>query len=324
LPYDAVEVVFPNEEEGFALSGTLTLPRTEAPVPAVVLISGSGAQNRDEEAYNHRPFLVLADHLTRQGIAVLRYDDRGVGGSGGERATATPEDFAGDAWAAVQFLLTETDRIDPSWIGLVGHSEGGLVAPLVASDHGEVAFVVLLAGPGLPGDELNVLQQEAMLRAYGVDEDQIAAISEGSRKIYRTILEGQDRAASEARIREISESFGKDEATIDAELPIYFSEWYRFFLSYDPAPALARLACPVLSLRGTVDLQVTVENHEAIRRALAGGASSDYAVIELEGLNHLFQTATLGLIEEYVQIEETFAPRALDTISEWILRITGR
>jgi len=324
FPYDEVEVVFQNEAEGFSLAGTLTLPRTDEKVPAVVLISGSGAQNRDEEVYNHRPFLVLADHLTRQGIAVLRCDDRGVGGSGGDRATATAESFAADTWAAVQYLLqAHGDRVDPSWIGLVGHSEGGLVAPYVAADHGEIAFVVLLAAPGLPGDELTVLQQEALMRAYGVDDEQIQAISEASRRIYRTIIEESDRRTAEKTIRELSKSFGKSDEAIDAEMEIYFSKWYRFFLSYDPAPTLARLTCPVLALRGSLDLQVTAENHVAIEEALAAGSASSHTVMELEGLNHMFQNAQSGRLEEYAQIEETFAPVALEVVSTWILEVVG-
>ena len=320
-PYRIEEVRFENPDAGISLSGALTLPREGDPFPAAVLISGSGSQDRNQQIFNHRPFLVIADFLTRRGFAVLRFDDRGVGGSEGDPRVATSEDFAGDAWAAFQFLLRRPD-IDHAAIGFIGHSEGGIIAPLVAAEHPEAAFLVLLAGPGIPGDELISSQSRAILRASGIAEQQIAVIDERDRRI-RDIAKNEpdDEKAAEA-IRAILESLGMEDSQIQNTLGNLLSPWYRFFLGYDPSPALRQVACPVLALNGSLDLQVPAdENLAAIEKALREGGNPDVTARKLDGLNHLFQHAEMGLPAEYPRIEETFAPEALELIAQWMARV---
>ncbi len=318
LPYREEEVRFDNAEEGIILAGTLTIPDGDGPFPGVVLISGSGAQDRNEQVANHRPFLVLSDHLTRNGIAVLRYDDRGFGESGGNAATATSRDLAGDAWAAWRYL-TSREEIDRQFTGLVGHSEGGVIAPMLAAEHDEIAFLVLLAAPGVPGDELLVLQSEAILRASGVPEDQIGAISQMNREIYDIIQNESDLAALKEKLTEALTSFGVPQSQIQTQVSQLTTPWYRFFLSYDPAGDLSDVGCPVLALTGSLDLQAPAdENLAAIESALQSGGNQNVTTMKLEGLNHLFQHAETGLMNEYAQIEETFAPEAMNIISQWI------
>jgi uncharacterized protein len=318
-PYDEREVRFRNDEAGITLAGTLTVPREGGPHPAVVLVSGSGAQNRNEEIMNHRPFLVLADYLTRRGIAVLRYDDRGVPPSEGDAVSATSLDFAGDALAAFRFLSMQPG-VDPSKVGIAGHSEGGLIAPMVASQHAEVAFIVLLAGPGYRGYEILLQQAAAIMRASGATTAQIDAAEGANRRIYDVILGEQDLAKAEARIREIFAGYGLKKEGVDAQVASLLSPWYRFFVAYDPTEALRRTACPVLALNGSLDLQVpAVENLSAVEKALRDGGNARVTAVKLEGLNHLFQHATTGLVQEYLQIDETFAPEAMETVARWIL-----
>ncbi|MBN1686684.1 MAG: alpha/beta hydrolase [Spirochaetales bacterium] len=319
FPYDETEVTFTNDEAGITLAGTLTVPRRGGPFPAVILVSGSGAQNRNEELMNHRPFLVLADHLTRQGIAVLRYDDRGVGGSGGDPAAATSEDFADDAYAAFTFL-TGRPGIDARRTGIIGHSEGGIIAPMVAARAPEVNFIVLLAGSGVPGKELLLQQSAAILRASGAPEAQINAASAVNKSIYDVIISQPDNEKAAEQIQEILGGLGIPQDQMDAQITAMLSPWYRYFLTYDPATSLKNTGCPVLALNGSLDLQVPADqNLAAIEQALNGGGNAQVTTIKLEGLNHLFQHATTGLVQEYAQIEETFAPEALQTISDWIL-----
>ncbi len=323
LPYVEEKVRFENSEDGIELAGTLTMPEGDGPFPAVVLISGSGAQDRNEEVANHRPFLVLSDHLTRNGIAVLRFDDRGFGESEGDAASATSADLARDAWSAAHYLLGR-ERVDSRSVGMLGHSEGGVIAPIVATERKEIAFLVLLAAPGIPGDELLVAQTEAILRASGVSESQIGAISQMNRQIYEIIKNEDDVDALRKRLVETLRSFGMPEQQIDAQVAQLTSPWYRFFLSYDPAQDLSEVSCPVLALAGSLDLQVPAdENLSEIESALKRGGNDDVTTRKLEGLNHLFQHAETGLMNEYAQIEETFAPEAMDIIAEWIHGVTA-
>jgi pimeloyl-ACP methyl ester carboxylesterase len=330
LPYDEVEVRFPNDEAGITLAGTLTVPRTTGPHPAALLISGSGPQDRNEEVYGHRPFLVIADDLTRRGIAVLRVDDRGVGGSRGTREAATSEDYAADALAAVGFLKSRQE-IDPRRIGLIGHSEGGLVAPMTAARAREIAFIVLLAAPGLTGADIAVLQARTMLRAAGAPESAIETQTRIQTAMLKVLSETTDEATIRTRGREILRAelvrAGDLEATqlpaverqLEPQIRRALTPWSRFFMIYDPRPALSRLRCPVLAMNGTTDAQVpAAENLSAIESALRTGGNPAVTIVSLPNLNHLFQTSTTGALSEYAKIEETFAPIALETMGRWI------
>jgi hypothetical protein len=330
FPYESEEVRFANKAAGIELAGTLTLPMQELPSAAVVLISGSGAQDRDETLLGHKPFLVLADHLTRQGTAVLRVDDRGVGGSGGDPMTATTEDFAGDVLAAVEFLKNH-DRIDAGRIGLVGHSEGGLIAPMAAARTNDVAFIVLLAGPGLPGDQIIYLQGELIGRAMGASEAQLKSSRALQEELFKAIQSETDgevvKKAAALAIDKYIAALPEAERTeaessrplIEQQLEMLELPWFRYFLSYDPRPALSKVRCPVLALTGEKDLQVPPdENLGEIEKAVRAGGNNRVTVLELPGLNHLFQTCTTGAPSEYGEIEETFSPSALSALSDWI------
>jgi pimeloyl-ACP methyl ester carboxylesterase len=334
-PYAEEEVTFENKPAGVKFAGTLTLPKGKGPFPAAVLITGSGAHDRNESLMGHRPFLVLADHLTRNGVAVLRYDDRGVGGSTGVKMTATTADFADDALAAVAFLKGRPE-IDPKKIGLIGHSEGGIVAPLAASKSDDVAFIVLLAGTGLPGEEILYRQGELMLKAEKADEKTIARQREMQEKMFavvkaakdeKAIREGLDELlkAEEAKLTdEEKKEAEKTKGLMAAQSRLLMTPWFRFFLTYDPAPTLKKVKCPVLALNGERDLQVPPKaDLEAIEKALKDGGNKDVTTKELPKLNHLFQTCETGSLSEYAKIDETFAPAALEEVSGWINKRFG-
>ena len=324
FPYDVSEVLFANEKAGITLAGTLTVPRGAGPFPAVILVSGSGAQNRDEEVYGHRPFLILADHLTRQGIAVLRYDDRGVGGSGGNPATATSKEFADDAYAAFSFLRNQ-ENIDPERTGIIGHSEGGIIAPMLAAKHPEVGFIVLLGAPGIRGDALLMLQSAAILRAAGAPEEHIRKAAEINRSIYEVILNESDNEKATEKLGSIYKGLGVPEDRMKIEIAPLLTPWFRFFLAHDPAVDLANTSCPVLAVTGSLDVQAPAErNLDAIKEAVTAGGNTRITIVNLEGLNHMLQHAGTGLVEEYGQINETFAPEALETVSSWINGLGGR
>ena len=320
FPYRAEHVAIVNAAGQAVLDGTLTVPEGKGPHPAVVLITGSGAQNRDEEIFGHKPFLVLADHLTRQGIAVLRYDDRGVGKSTGNFATATSEDFAGDAWAAWQTVTARPD-IDPKRTGLLGHSEGGLIAPMLAAAHPEIAFVVMLAGTGVTGDQVMIAQAAAIMKASGAPDAAVDANADLQKQIFAILREETSMARIAERLGAIPA--GSKEASA-ALVKQSASPWMRYFVLHDPAPALAGTHCPVLAINGELDLQVLPDqNLPVIEAALKKGGNKDYTITRMPGLNHLLQTAKTGLPGEYGQIEETIAPAALDAITAWIRKRTG-
>jgi len=330
-PYIEKKVAYTNLKAGVKLVGTLTLPSDKGVFPAVLLISGSGPQDRNETIYNHRPFLILADYLTRQGIAVLRVDDRGVGESTGDFSQATSEDFASDVLAGVEYLKTHKE-IDPKKIGLIGHSEGGLIAPMVAVKSPDVAFIVLMAGLGLTGEEILYLQGALIYRAMGVSEEDIIKNRQFNGKIFSLVKEEKDKKTIEEKLRqmfmddwaELNEEeksrIGDPEVFLEAQLQSLLSPWLKFFLTYDPKPNLIKVKCPVLAINGEKDLQVPPkENLSAIEEALVAGDNKNFIIKELPGLNHLFQTAQTGLPDEYVKIEETISPVALKIISDWIL-----
>jgi pimeloyl-ACP methyl ester carboxylesterase len=282
-----------------------------------MLITGSGAQDRNESIVDHQPFLVLADHLTRKGIAVLRADDRGVGKSGGNFATATTVDFASDVEAGLAFLRSRRE-VDQQRLGLIGHSEGGMIAPMVAARNSAVHFIVLMAGPGVPGDEIIVEQARLISLASGMAPEIAQRGAEQQRSVLEIIKREKDASALEAALRERLTALGLPPAQIDLQLKALTAPWYRYFVSYDPAPSLAALTCPVLAINGEKDLQVPpAQNLPAIRRALASNPSAQ--VEEIPGVNHLFQPAKTGLPAEYASTEETIAPAVLDRISNWIL-----
>jgi uncharacterized protein len=329
FPYRAEDVTFPNTAGGFELAGTLTIPAKEGRYPAAILVTGSGPQNRDEELLGHKPFLVLADYLTRQGFAVLRYDDRGVGKSKGEFKTATTFDFATDAGAAFDFLKTRPE-IDSAAIGIIGHSEGGLVAPIVASGRKDVAFIVLMAGPGLTGEQILILQSALISKAEGEDEKTINANEKFSMSMYSVLKKNSDNEKAGRKLRTLIADFDRknakdtsyhpmSETEITAQVGSLTSPWFRTFLILNPEDYLSKVTCPLLAVNGSLDLQVPPkENLQAIEKALIFGGNSSYVIEELPGLNHLFQTATTGSPAEYSKIEETISPVALEAIGSWL------
>lgn len=336
FPYRSEDVRYPNPEAGIDLAGTLTLPEGDGPFPAVALVTGSGAQNRDAEVFGHRPFLVLADHLTRQGIAVLRSDDRGVGESEGDFAEATSRDFAGDAESAAAWLRDHPE-IDPDAVGLVGLSEGGMIAPMVAAESDAVDFIVLMAPPGLPGEEILYRQGELIAEADGTPEDRIVWNRSVQERMFAVLKEEDDDDTRVARLEEsLQEALEELDETqmeamnletrdarrgwIEGQVLAVDTPWFRFFLVHDPRPVLRQVEVPVLALFGELDLQVPPEaNLPAVEEALAGSGSSDVTVRELEGLNHLFQGAETGAVSEYAEIEETVSPEVLEIVAGWIM-----
>ena len=320
FPYRSEHVAIVNGTGQVVLDGTLTVPEGKGPHPAVILITGSGAQNRDEEIFGHKPFFVLADHLTRRGIAVLRYDDRGVGKSTGSFATATSEDFAGDAWAAWQ-TLSARPEIDRKRIGLLGHSEGGLIAPMLAAAHPEVAFVIMVAGPGVTGEQIMLAQASAIMKASGAPDAAITANTDLQKQVFAILREETSIARAAERIGAIPAGSKEASAALVRQT---VSPWMKFFAFYDPAPALAKVRCPILAIAGELDLQVLpAQNLPAIGAALVKGGNQNHTILELPGLNHLLQPAKTGLPAEYAQVETTIAPAALDAITSWLLKRTG-
>ncbi len=334
FPYNSEEVLFENEVDGVVLAGTLTFPKEGNNFPAVVMISGSGGQDRNEELLGHKPFLVISDYLTQNGIAVLRFDDRGIAQSTGDHSKATSEDFAKDVLSAVEFLK-ERKEIDKTKIGLIGHSEGGIIAPLVAVQSDDVAFIVMMAGLGIPGDSILYLQGELFQRAEGMPEEEIMKSLKMQRELFSIIKnsnndEGLDKELKEifnkeyaAMTEEEKNKLGDPEVYLNMQVKTLTSPWFKYLLRFDPAPVLEKVKCPVLAINGEKDLQVPPkENLSAIETALKKGGNSNFEIIELKGLNHLFQKSETGKISEYGQIEETISPLALQTMLDWIKKIT--
>ncbi len=330
FPYTVRDVTVTSPVDGVNLAGTFTAPNDGARHPAVVLLSGSGAQDRDEALMGHKPFMVLADHLTRNGIAVVRFDDRGIGGSGG-RLDETPHSTQHrDASAALAWLQQQPE-VDPTRVGLVGHSEGANIAMLAAAADRNVGFIVLLAGMGVSGQEILPMQMAAMLRASGVPEDAIKEVVALEQRLLTAVIKSAPKAEQETMARELTRrqleatktslSPEQFEALVQSGLAAFASPAFQSLLRHDPRPVLKKLkTTPVLALNGTLDLQVPAsENLGEITKALQAAKNRDVTVHSLPGLNHLFQTATIGTMEEYRQITETFAPAALDLVSRWIL-----
>lgn len=327
FPYEVEEVVFENSGAKLKLAGTLTLPNGKSKPPVAILISGSGPQDRDESIAGHKPFLVLADHLTRQGIAVLRYDDRGTAQSTGNHATATTADFATDVESAMEYLRSRPD-IDSDNIGLIGHSEGGIIAPIVAARSKNVAFMVLLASTGVSGKELSLMQAKS-LRTFEVpDEAAFMAFNEQAIDLAASDKELEVIRAQLTQhynsVRDVMASMMPEGSDLDAfigqQVSQMTSPWSRFFYNYNPADELEKIKdCPVLSLNGTKDLQVLADvNQDGIKKALKTADNEGFTIFKIKNLNHLFQECETGAMSEYGQIEQTFSPKALMIISDWI------
>lgn len=334
-PYDEEEVSYENKRDGVRLAGTLTLPRTKGPHPVVLLITGSGKQDRNEALLGHKPFLVLADYLTRRGIAVLRVDDRGVGGSTGDGSfeKTTSENFAEDVLAGIVFLKTRKE-INPRQIGLIGHSEGGIIAPLVAARSVDVAFIVLMAGPGVTGEEGFPNQLSSTAKASGASDESIAWNRRLLLQMFSIMKEEKDNAAADKKIRQLRakmlaemsgeqrKKYGIPEDAMEGVIKLMLTPWFRFYLTYDPRATLKKVRVPVLAITGERDLQVVPagENLAAIEEALKAGGNKDYTVVEVPKLNHLFQTSETGSPAEYGRIEETISPTVLKLIGDWIVK----
>ena len=333
-PYDEQEVSYRNEKDNIKIAGTLTVPRGSGKYPAVLLITGSGGQDRNETIAGHRPFLVLADHLTRNGIAVLRVDDRGIGGTDLGSLTATSENFAEDVLAGVNFLK-QRKEIDPKMIGLIGHSEGGMIAPMVAARTNDVSFIVLLAGLGQRGEDIIYAQTELIHKAQGTHVDTTRHSVALAKKIHAIVKTETDEKRLEQRINEEIAAYDRTLSDLQKQLfepaatstkafiPFYKTAWYRYFIMFDPTPVLKNVKVPVLALNGELDLQVPAkENLDLIAAGLKAGGNADVTTKAFPKLNHLFQTSQTGLISEYGKIEETMSPEVLKTVSDWILSKT--
>lgn len=338
FPYSTEEVIYPNADSTLRFGATLSIPAGKGPFPAVVLITGSGPQNRDEEILGHKFFMVLADHLTRNGILVLRADDRGVGKSTGNFSKATSEDFAKDISTHVDYLLSRNE-VNKKWIGLIGHSEGGMIAPMVAAARKDIAFLVLMAGPGVKCMDLLVEQNVAIARTAGTSEAAMDGLRTLFRKMATVVLATADMKTAFASASAIADDWAaQTDSSIQQSLGVetkkkrdqyvrslvleFQTPWFRYFLQFDPAPWLQKVKCPVLAINGEKDIQVIPgQNLPGIKAALKKSKSKNYEVKELPGLNHLFQTCTACNTGEYGELEETLSPLALNSISEWLGRI---
>ena len=327
FPYRSEEVTVRNERDGINLAGTLTLPEKGTKFPAVVMVTGSGAQNRDEEIMGHKPFFVIADYLTRNGIAVLRCDDRGTAASQGTHATATNEDFATDTEAIVNYLRSRKE-INAKKIGIIGHSAGGIIAFIVAAKDPSIAFVVSLAGAGVRGDSLMLKQVELISKSQGMPDAVWQGMKPSIRNRY-AILQQTDKTPEELQkelyadvTKTMSPEQLKDLNTIQqlsAQISSMTSRWYLHFIRYDPAQDLKKLKCPVLALNGEKDIQVDAAmNLTAIQERVTGNGNKNVTVKAYPNLNHLFQTCKKGTLAEYGQLEETINPEVLKDIIEWI------
>lgn len=327
------EIAFHNGN--ISLAGTLTLPSGDGPHPAVILITGGGAQNRNEELLGFKPFGVIADNFTHHGIAVLRYDDRGVGGSTGSIVDSTSEDFAGDVLAGVE-LLKRRAKIHPEQIGLLGHSEGGAATSIAASSSDDVAFLILLAPTTVSGDQILLAQGELIMRADGASEEDIDIQQKFQRSTIEAIRTGDNWQNVQMEFMDLLEKqmnqmpLGQNDSNEDFDQ--YADElfdllvrskdnpWFQFFLDYDPSIALENVTVPVLALFGELDLQVPADmNIEPLEVAMEKAGNQDVTIVTIPGANHLFQAAKTGSPSEYVLLKKEFAPGVLDTMTGWIL-----
>ncbi len=333
FPYISEEVMIVNKKSKNTLGATLTLPKGNGPFPAVVLVTGSGAQDRNEELLGHKPFLVIADYFTRNGIAVLRYDDRGVGKSTGKFANSTTLDFATDADAVFNFLKSD-GRIDKNKVGIIGHSEGGLIAPIVASKNKSVKFVIMLAGPGVDGRAIMLEQYRLILLASSIPDSVVTPLVDLNRQAFEVVLTTKDIKIVSEKIRAITDStiqkIGKENAkkykltknTANQLIMQLTSTWMMEFARLNPADYIPKVNCPILALNGELDLQVPfMQNIPAIKALVAKNKKGNLKAVTFPGLNHLFQTATTGSPSEYARIEETINQAVLEEMLNFIKKL---
>jgi pimeloyl-ACP methyl ester carboxylesterase len=322
-PYREEEITFSNAAANVTLAGTLTLPKGPGPFAAAVLIAGSGPHDRDESLANHKPFLILSDFLTRQGIAVLRYDKRGIGMSTGSADKATTKDLTSDAESAIAYLKSRKD-IGPGKIGLIGHSEGAMIAPSLAAHSQDIPWLILLAAPATKGEDTLLNQSELIARAGGLGDAEVGASLDFDKQAYTLIREEKDPDVLMGKLHALVKQSGLDTqlpaAALEPQLRMMTSPWFHYFLDYDPMPNLRNVKCPVLALYGEKDLQVPPKiNLPLLQKAFADSGNAQADVRQLPELNHLFQHAFSGSPTEYPAIEETFSPEALNLIADWLL-----
>lgn len=335
FPYNEEDVTFENKEAGITLAGTFTYPKDGSSFPAVVLVTGSGPQNRDEAVLGHKPFLVWSDYFTRNGIAVLRFDDRGVGKSTGNFGAATTKDLAGDAVAAVNYLKTRKE-VNAKKIGMAGHSEGGVIAPIAANRTKDIAFIVLAGGTAVPGDEALLLQLELISRLGGVSEERIKKDIEINKSTFEIIKNTQDSTETAKKINKLNDDCYAGLSDAEKSLPenskgsfelrkrnsMSMWRWMKYFLSYDPRTELSKLKIPVLAVFGEKDVQVIPSQHKGeMEKALRKSKSKNYKVVVLPGLNHVFQECNTGSPQEYPKIEQTTSPKMLELMTGWISEV---
>lgn len=323
--YKSEDVVIFNKHDQTKLAGTLTTPSSGGKHPIVLLISGSGAQDRNSEIFGHKSFWVIADYLTNHGIAVLRIDDRGVGGSNGVHNAAGLLEFQRDAETAIEYLKSRSE-VDPQKIGIIGHSLGGALAPIVASKDSSLAFIIMLAGPGMRGDKLMLLQKEIIERKMGLNDLAVSIGQKnigGSYEIIRNDTIVPDSLKSELK-RYFTKVFGAalpsaQLESLSAQLSI---PWLRDLIRYDPAEFLSKVKCPVLAINGEKDLQVPAkENLAGIAEILLQAGNNKLKSVSVPNLNHLFQDCDTGMVDEYQKIEMTFSPEVLKIMKDWIVEV---
>ncbi len=320
--YISHDIVFKNEVDNISLSGTYTYPKDTKDFPTVILISGSGAQDRNSEILGHKPFLVIADYLTNNGIAVLRVDDRETGNSEGIYNETGLNGFLNDTKSALKYLKSR-DEINSKKVGLIGHSLGGVIAPMIASDTKDISFIIMLAGSGIRGDKLMLLQKEQLERKMLVPEPAITIGQNNMRGVYDIILaHTNDKEKLQIDLREyLNTIFGTmlPENQINLLSEQLSFPWLTDFIKFDPQESLSKTKCAVLALNGGNDLQVPAkENLQAIEKILTESGNNNFKTMEIEGLNHLFQESETGLPTEYVTIEQTFSPKVLEIMINWI------
>lgn len=331
--YDIEEITFVNQKDKITLGGTFTSPKSDN-FPVVILISGSGQQDRNSEILGHKPFWVIADYLTKNGIGVLRVDDRGIGQSGGDFNTSTSFDFATDVESAIAFIKTKKG-VNHKKIGLIGHSEGGMIAPIVASKDKNINFIVLLAGPGIPCDELLIEQTYLIAKVSGASENEIAETQKTNKQIYDLVKSDKSNEELKSGLENIFTNLFKNDPSfinlneteknqlINQQIESVSYPWFKNFLRFKPEEYLKKVKCPVLVLNGENDLQVPPKsNMLGIKNALDKGGNKKVTLKEYPKLNHLFQESETGSTDEYGAIEQTFSPTVLTDIKDWILAQT--
>ncbi|NMM50670.1 alpha/beta hydrolase family protein [Marinigracilibium pacificum] len=327
-PYLSEDVTFHNQKADITLSGTLTLPKNKTDFQTVILISGSSPHTRDEDIAGHKPFLVIADHLTKNGIGVLRFDDRGVGNSEGKYKTAAYNDRISDVLSAFDYLKARKD-INSNKIGLIGHSEGGLIAAMTAEKSQDVGFIILMAAPGLTGYDMILLRTEKSNKQAGKSPTEINKETILLKGIFEVIMKSDNLDESKIALTDSLQNqlktnpaqFPKGLKAEDLDLMVgtFSAPWFQRILKSDPSASLRNVECPVLAINGRNDKQILPkENLGAIRQALEQGENTSFAIREISGLNHMFQESESGLVDEFSIIEQTFSPIALDVVTNWI------